>query len=167
MAHQHLRAPPSQRFSWQRLGTRKDVLAGLLFMTVAIVGLWVSRNYPVGTALRMSTGYVPRLLLWVLLLLGGVIALSGFRAIAEESGAERSGLLRAVILIPAGLVAFALTIERWGLVAACALLIGVGSLAIRGLRPAEAIGTGLVLVLLTWLIFVKALGLPIPIWPEW
>jgi hypothetical protein len=28
-----------------RMLARKDVLAGLLFMTVAFVGLWVSRDY--------------------------------------------------------------------------------------------------------------------------
>ena len=45
-----------------RILTRKNVLAGLMFIVIAAFGLWVSRNYPVGTALRMSTGYVPRLL---------------------------------------------------------------------------------------------------------
>ena len=48
---------------WQLLA-RKDVLSGLLFVGVAALGLWLSRNYPIGTALRMGTGYVPRLLCW-------------------------------------------------------------------------------------------------------
>ncbi len=44
---------------WRALA-RKDVLAGLLFIVVAVLGLWISRDYPIGTALRMGTGYVPR-----------------------------------------------------------------------------------------------------------
>src|SRR2546430_2521167 len=51
---------------WQVL-THKHVLAGLMFLGIAILGLWISRDYPVGTALRMGTGYVPRLLCWILL----------------------------------------------------------------------------------------------------
>jgi hypothetical protein len=53
--------------------SRTDVLAGLLLMAVAVFGLWASHDYPVGTALRMSTGYVPRLLCWILLGLGALI----------------------------------------------------------------------------------------------
>ena len=53
-----------------RILPRPDVLAGLMFIAIAALGLWVSRDYPVGTALRMGTGYVPRLLCWILLGLG-------------------------------------------------------------------------------------------------
>ena len=166
MAHPNLRAPLPQTSAWWRLVQRKDVLAGLLFMAVALVGLWVSRDYPVGTALRMSTGYVPRLLCWVLLLLGVVVAASGLRG-AEGGSAAWSGVPRATLLVPAALVAFALTIERYGLVVASGLLLGVGCLAIRGLRPVEALATAVGLVILTWAVFVKALGLTIRVWPEW
>ena len=56
---------------------RKNVLAGLMFIVIAAIGLWASRNYPVGTALRMSTGYVPRLLCWLLMGLGAVVLVQG------------------------------------------------------------------------------------------
>ena len=58
---------------------RKDVLSGLLFAVIALLGLWLSRDYPIGTALRMGTGYVPRLLCWILLGLGVVILVQGLR----------------------------------------------------------------------------------------
>ena len=58
---------------------RKDVLAGALFMAVAVLGLWISRDYPIGTAFRMGTGYVPRLLCWILLGLGAVVLVQGLR----------------------------------------------------------------------------------------
>jgi hypothetical protein len=167
MATQDLRAPPSHKPLWPRVLTRTDVLAGLLFMAVAIVGLWASRDYPIGTALRMSTGYVPRLLLWALLLLGGAILVSGIRASEETSKPEPGGNWRAIVLVPAALVAFALGLERFGLLVACALLVGIGSLAGRGLRPREVVGAGLLLTFLTWAIFVWALGLTIRVWPEW
>src|SRR5919107_4882765 len=104
MAHQNLGAPLSQSPAWWRLVQRKDILAGLLFMAIAIVGLWVSRDYPIGTALRMSTGYVPRLLLWGLLLLGGAILVTGLRAADSDGDTEPGGGWRAIVLVPAALV---------------------------------------------------------------
>ena len=59
--------------------TRKDVLAGLMFIGIGAFGLWISRNYPIGTSLRMGTGYVPRLLCWILLGIGVCILFSGLR----------------------------------------------------------------------------------------
>jgi hypothetical protein len=167
MAIHDLRAPQKPRSSWRRVLARRDVLAGLLFLAIALVGLWVSRDYPIGTALRMSTGYVPRLLLWTLLLLGAAILLTGLRAAEAESGFEAGGAWRPIVLVPAALVAFALALGPFGLVVACMLLVGVGSLANRDLRPRDVVGAGLVLTFMTWAIFVWALGLPIRVWPEW
>ena len=71
---------------------RKDVLAGLLFIGFAVIGLWASRNYPIGTTTRMGTGYVPRLLCWILLGLGALVFVQGLRdAAASSSQARRSG----------------------------------------------------------------------------
>src|SRR5688572_7462123 len=67
---------------------RKNVLAGLMFIGIAALGLWLSRHYPVGTALRMSTGYVPRLLCWVLMALGAIVLFQGLRETAAPSPAQ-------------------------------------------------------------------------------
>jgi putative tricarboxylic transport membrane protein len=150
--------------SWQRALVRKDVWAGLLFIGVAALGLFLSRNYPIGSALRMGTGYVPRLLCWILLGLGVVVLLRGLRSGAALGGAPFH--LRALVLVPASLLVFALTIQRLGVVGATLLLIAVGSLAGRDLRIAEVLIAALVLVLLTLGIFVWGLGLPIPVWPD-
>lgn len=165
MAAHNLRRPSGR--SLAGLLARKDVLAGLMFVAIAMLGLWLSRNYPVGTALRMSTGYVPRLLCWVLLLLGGVIAISGIRSADAQQEREQDVRWRPLILIPAALVAFGLSIERLGIVAAGALLIGISSLASRDLRPVEIVPAAIVLIFATWAIFVWGLGLTIPVWPEW
>src|SRR5436305_6368878 len=63
---------------WDMLA-RADVLSGLLFIAVAAFGLWASRNYPVGTALPMGTGYMPRLLCRLLLALGAMVLAQGLR----------------------------------------------------------------------------------------
>jgi putative tricarboxylic transport membrane protein len=154
---------------FRRMVARKDVLAGLLFIGVAVFGLWLSRDYPIGTALRMGTGYVPRLLCWLLFGLGVVVLVQGLRE-AQDSRALSSAdvsALRPLVFVTASLVIFGLSIERLGLVISILLLIGVGAVAARGLRPFETLAAALVLILLSWGIFILGLGLTIPVWPEW
>jgi hypothetical protein len=155
-----------------RILARKDVLAGLMFIGVAAFGLWLSRNYPIGTALRMGTGYVPRLLCWVLMGLGAVVLVQGLRARepAPDTNATlatgRFAALGAIAVVAASLVAFGLSVERLGLVVAILLLVGIGSLAARGIKPWEVAAAALGLTLLTWVIFIQGLGLIIPVWPD-
>ena len=155
----------AQSFAAQ-IFTRKDVLAGLLFMVVAVLGLWISRDYPIGTALRMSTGYVPRLLCWLLLGLGAAIFFQGLRAPAVAGGPSGS-VWRPVLAVTIGMVAFGLSIERLGLVVAIALLTGISALAARASRPVETVLAALVLAVLSWTVFIFGLGLTLPVWPEW
>ena len=152
-----------------RVLARKDVLAGALFMAVAVFGLWISRDYPIGTAFRMGTGYVPRLLCWILLGLGGVVLIAGLReARAQLQPAAGAGWAwRPVVFVTASLAIFGLAIERLGLVISIVLLIGVGAFASRALRPVETVVAALVLIVLSWAIFILGLGLTIPVWPEW
>ena len=154
-----------QPFTWQMLA-RKDVLSGLMFIAVAVFGLWASRNYPIGTALRMSTGYVPRLLCWILLGLGVAIMVVGLRAHDQRAAFAGARHWRAIVFVPASLLVFAYSMDRFGVVIATLLLVGVGSLAGRDLRPLEVIAAAIVLVLLTLTIFIWGLSLPIPVWPE-
>jgi len=153
---------------WRMLA-RKDVLAGLLFIAVAALGLWLSRDYPIGTALRMGTGYVPRLLCWLLLGLGVVVLVQGLRE-AQDGRPLSAGdisALRPVVFVTASLVIFGLSIERLGLVVSILLLTGVGAVAARGLRPLETLAAAFALIVLSWGIFILGLGLTIPVWPEW
>jgi len=153
-------------FDWRVLA-RKDVLAGLMFMALAVLGLWASRTYPVGTALRMSTGYVPRLLCWILLGLGAVIAIQGILVANITTGSRDTSLWRPLLFAPLSLLVFALTIERFGVVVATMLLVAVGAAAGRGLRTFEVAISAIVLAAVTVATFVWGLGLTIPVWPEW
>jgi putative tricarboxylic transport membrane protein len=155
---------------WQRWWLAlqgKDVLAGLLFIGIAAFGLWVSRTYPIGTASRMGTGYMPRLLLWVLLGLGGsILALGLWNAERpREPDIAEGAALRPVVFIASSLVAFALALERLGLVVSILLLTSIGAAAGRGSRLLETAVAALVLIVLCWLIFIVGLALTIPVWP--
>src|SRR5687768_6073894 len=105
--------PPTH--SLLRMLRRKNVLSGLMFIAIAAIGLWASRNYPVGTALRMSSGYVPRLLCWLLMGLGVIVLVQGLlENHPPEPARERTpedgviAQLRPVVVVTLALIAFGL-----------------------------------------------------------
>ena len=136
--------PPPAPPPLLRILRRKNVLSGLMFIAIAALGLWASRNYPVGTALRMSTGYVPRLLCWLLMGLGAIVLVQGLRE-TDRAGAARDGARRRrARAASAGRggdarasIAFALALEPLGLVLSILLLV-----AHRELRDARAQALG-------------------------
>jgi len=146
---------------------RKNVLAGLMFIAIAALGLWVSRDYPIGTALRMGTGYVPRLLCWILMGLGAAILVQGLRE--KDAPPERISWhqLMPIVVVTTSLVAFALAIEQLGLVLSILLLVGIGAIAARDIKIWELLLAALVLIALSYAIFILGLGLTIPVWPVW
>jgi hypothetical protein len=147
---------------------RKNVLAGLMFIGIAALGLWLARNYPVGTALRMGTGYVPRLLCWILMGLGAIVLVQGLREAESARPPDGGALARLwpIAVVTVSLVVFGLSLERLGLVIAILLLIGIGSLAARGIKPWEVLLAAVGLIVLSWAIFIQGLGLTIPVWPD-
>jgi hypothetical protein len=117
----------------------------------------------------MGTGYVPRLLCWLLLGLGAWVLVQGFFETQSERAASLSATAawRPLVFVTASLVIFGLSIERLGLVLSILLLIIVGAAGARGLRPFETVAAAVVLILLSWGIFIVGLGLAIPVWPDW
>jgi putative tricarboxylic transport membrane protein len=158
---------PAPQHSPLHIIARKNVLAGLMFIAIAALGLWVSRDYPIGTALRMGTGYVPRLLCWILMGLGAAIVVQGLRE--KDAPPERTSWrqLMPIVVVTTSLIAFALAIEQLGLVLSIVLLVGIGAIAARDIKLWETLIAAVVLIALSWAIFILGLGLTIPVWPVW
>jgi putative tricarboxylic transport membrane protein len=146
-----------------RIRSQQDLAAGLLFLGFAAAGLWISSDYPLGTAVRMSSGYFPRILCIALAVLG--ICIIAQSLIAEGRPISRISI-RPVVLIPVSVLLFALSINTLGLVVASILIVIVGSLASAQTRWREMLIAALVLSAAAVMIFVKAIGLLLPIWPE-
>lgn len=145
-----------------RIRSPQDFWAGLLFIAVSVVLLWIGRDYAQGTAVRMGSGYVPRLLCYLLILLGVVVV---SRSLALTGPPIGRWALWPLLVIICSVLLFALTLERLGLVVATILLIFVGGLSSRDMRWAENIALALGLAAFAVLVFIMGLKLPIPIWP--
>ena len=59
--------------------SNKDFWAGLMLIAIGAAAVLIACSYPFGTALRMGTGYMPRLLCWLLLGLGAIVLAQGLR----------------------------------------------------------------------------------------
>jgi hypothetical protein len=145
-----------------RLHLNRELIAGLLFVAFGAAGLWFGRDDPRGTALRMGPGYLPFLLSWGLVLLGGVIAVRGVTAAGQKLTAWH---LRPFVLVLAAVLAFALLIEPAGLAIATAAIVLVGAAGGPEFRPAEAVALALGLAAGAVALFVYGLKLSMPIWP--
>jgi hypothetical protein len=56
----------------------KDFWAGLMFVAFGIAFMWVSRNYAMGTSVRMGPAYFPTVLGGLLAVLGGAVLFRAF-----------------------------------------------------------------------------------------
>jgi hypothetical protein len=140
---------------------QQDVLGGLLLIAFGALGLMLGADLDPGTARRMGPGFFPRILSWLLLLLGGIVVAGGVRTRGE---AVTPVVWRALVCIMAAVVAFWLAIDRAGLVAATIAVIVLGGLGGRNPRPLEIVLLAVSMAVATALLFVYALNLPLPLW---
>jgi hypothetical protein len=142
----------------------KDFFAGILFIIIAGVFASQLRELPIGSAFRMGPGYFPMLVAGLLGALGLVIMVGGLRAKGEPiSYVPWRGLL--LIVVP--VVFFGLTLKGLGFVPSLAITVFATTLASVHWNLWTALINTAVLTLSSWLIFIKALGLPISVFGPW
>lgn len=144
-----------------RMFQRQDVLGGLLLIALGVAGLVFGAPLEMGTPRRMGPGFFPTILSWLLIGIGGVVAIGGMgRADAMASRIA----WRPLTLITVAVAAFGALIDRTGLVLATVAVVALGAFAGRDARPAEVAALAVTLAVCTALLFVYALGQPLPLW---
>ncbi len=137
-----------------------DLWAGIACIGLGGLALWVSADYPLGNAGRLGPGYVPRLLAWLLIGLGSIMVLRSF---IKREQMEPGFAVRPVALVLASVLTFAAAFNWFGLVPAILATVAVSNAAVAANSWRSAIAVGAALALFAWLLFVKALGLPLPV----
>ena len=140
----------------------KDFWAGLLFISLGILAIWVGSRYALGTAARMGPGYFPRILGIMLLGLGAIITFRGIRWDGERIPAFR---WRPTIVVLASVVIYGILIGWLGIAISTVLLIVGASAASHEFRFKESVIAGLLLSGLAVGVFVVGLSVQLPIWP--
>lgn len=148
-----------------KIKSQKDFASGVMFLVVGVGFAIGATNYAFGTSAKPGPGYFPLLLGIIMALLGALVL---FKALTIESdGGDPIGAIawKPLLLILGAVVLFGLSIPYFGLVVTVPLLVVIASMAGDEFHWPSAIATSAVLTLGSYLAFVKALGLTIPVLP--
>lgn len=139
----------------------KDLRAGLFLMLVGAVALVLVWDYPSGTLSEIGPGAMLQLVSALILLLGVITALRGWR----QSAVAGARLSPRAFIIPGAMAAFALLLPWLGLAftaAVATLIAGFGS---QDMSVKERLLGAVVLSAFVTALFGYGLRLQVPIWP--
>lgn len=139
---------------------RADLWTGALCVAFGAGLLWIGADYALGTGGRIGPGYAPRLLGWLLIGLGAVL---GLRSLRVTDPVEVTFRLRPVVLVLVAVLAFAIAYDRLGLVPAVLVAVAISNWAAPANGWQSVVGIGLILAVFSWLLFIVALKLPMPV----
>lgn len=148
-----------------KIRAEKDFYAGLLYVVLAAAFLWFGREYRMGVASRMGPGYFPITLAWVLGCFGAVSIVRSFFSDGSKLGELA---WKPLLCITAGSLAFGLLVIPGGLILALPLLVIISAMgSAESVYDAKALLVLVGLCLFCILVFVKGLGVPMPIFGSW
>jgi hypothetical protein len=138
----------------------KRFLSGLMFIGIGAIAIWMARDYPMGTALRMGPGYFP-------IVLGGIVIAFGvweiIIGVLKPDPVQGNWSLRALAILPIAAVIFGILMEKAGFIPALIALIIASALAGREFKFVEVLILALGLTVVCTGIFIYGLGLPYPL----
>ena len=141
--------------------TNKDLWAGIHYIAVGALGMWMAKDYPFGSALRMGPGYFPSVLGGIMIAMGIYVLALGLRKDHEKIQGNLS--LRALIILPVAMVVFGILMEEAGFIPAMAALIPISAAAGRDFKWVEVVLLTIGLTILCTAGFIYGLGLPYPL----
>src|SRR6185436_4109680 len=105
------------KFDWHN---NRDFFAGLLYIVVGTTAMWMARDYPFGSALRMGPGYFPTVLGGMMIAFGIAVLLMG---VANNEKIKGGLSWRALIVLPLSTFVFGWVMEEWGFIPAMVILV--------------------------------------------
>lgn len=142
----------------------KDFWSGLIFLGVGAAAFWLAGEHDRGSAGNMGPGYFPTVLGALLAAIGSACMLRSLLGRREVLG--RWGLRRAALVLLA-VASFGFFVRGAGLAPAVAVMVLLAGLAHPRFRWAPYSLLAFALAGLCVLLFVRGLGLPVPVLGEW
>jgi len=147
-----------------QIRNQRDVWAGVLFIVTGIIFMVLSRQYNLGTSAKMGPGYFP-------MALGGLMAILGVMVMIP-SVLKSSEILkvtkiepRMILLVLVAVAVYAFALPKLGFIVALFLLVAISSLASHEFSVKTTLISAVVLLVFSWLVFVKGLELQFPFLP--
>jgi hypothetical protein len=148
-----------------KLKSQKDFWSGLMFIVAGIAFAWGATAYNFGSAARPGPGYFPFGLGVLLAILGAIVLLKSLTVDTPDGDPVEKFAWRPIIVITLSLVVFGFVLPKLGMIISLPLLVFMASFAGDEFHPVEVAINAAVLTVGSWAIFIKGLGLTIPLWP--
>jgi hypothetical protein len=136
-----------------------------MFLLFGLAAVYIARDYAMGSAGRMGPAYFPTALGWILSAIGAVCVVRSFFGSAQEA-VERFAIKELVLILVAVLL-FGFLVRGAGLVVAVPVLIMLSAYASTKFTWKATIALAIGLTVFAVLLFVMALGLPMPTVGPW
>lgn len=157
-----------------KIKSQPDFYSGLMFMVAGIAFAWGATSYSLGEAARMGPGYFPFMLGILMALVGAVITFTALGSTA--TGEEKIGkwAWRPLFYVIAANVVFGLLLAgvrglglpAFGIIVGIYALTFVASMAQADWKFKPTLILATALAIGSYLVFVLALRLQFPVWPE-
>ena len=144
----------------------RDVIGGALIMAIGGGFLLLGRGLEFGSSFRMGPGYFPTVLSVILVLLGAAMVALAWRRPAEE-GTLSHIPWRGVVLVIGSTFFFGLALRGLGLIPVLVTVVLASAWASRYASWRASVPLALGMALFCWLVFVRGLGLPLPLVGPW
>jgi hypothetical protein len=142
----------------------KDFWTGLIYIFFGSSAALLATDYGMGTALKMGAGYFP-MVLGALLILIGIVSL--VRSFIEPGSPIGRLTFKGLLLVVGSTFVFGLIVRGAGLAIALPVLVIMSAYASVHFRWAPSIALAAGLTLFCVLVFLKGLGVPLPILGSW
>ncbi len=148
-----------------KIKSEKDFWSGLMFIAIGVAFAWGATAYSFGSAARPGPAYFPFGLGIIMATLGAIILFTSLTIEVEGGDKIGSWPFRPGAWILGAVVLFGLLLPRLGMAISLPLLIVISALAGDEFHWKEALINAVVLTVGCWAVFIKGLGLTIPLWP--
>jgi hypothetical protein len=148
-----------------KIKSQRDFASGLMFILIGAGFAIGALNYTFGSSAKPGPAFFPFGLGILMTVLGGLVL---FKALTIEcDDGEPIGHIawRPLLVLVGAVVLFGLMLPKIGMAISLPVLVIVASLASDEFRWKTALASALLLTLMAWGVFVKGLGLTIPLWP--
>ena len=142
----------------------KDFWTGFIFLFFGLAAIIIGLDYPMGNAGRMGPAYFPTVLGGLLTLVGAMGMIRSFLRPGEAIGKFH---LKELFLILTAVILFGFLMRKAGLVPAVLVLVLLAAYASPKFTWKANIVLAVGLAAFAVLVFVKLLGLPMPILGPW
>jgi Tripartite tricarboxylate transporter TctB family len=144
-----------------RVKSPQDFGSAIVFLLIGLAGLFFGKDLTYGTAGRMGPGYFPYLLSWLII---GIGVFVGLTSLAVEGPPIEAPQFRPAFFVLLSVIVFGYLMSYVGLAITGVVMTLIAAYARRQVNLFESLLLGIGLSIGCVLIFVYALGQPLPAW---